>query len=131
MRPAVHSAAVRAIVVVVGVLLMGLGAWAFLDPSGFYAAAAVFPPYNRHFLHDIGAFQLGLGATLLLTQVWSDALLVALAGTAVGAMVHFVSHLTDRSLGGRPSTDLPLLGALAAALAAGAWLRLRDLRSGS
>ncbi len=129
MRAAPQSATVRGIVVVIGALLVGLGAWAFLDPAGFYAAVAVFPPYNQHFLHDVGAFQVGLGATMLLTQLWGDALLVAIAGTSLGATVHFVSHVVDRSLGGHPATDLPLLGALAAALAAGAWIRYNELRA--
>jgi hypothetical protein len=30
-------------------------------PHSFYDNVATFEPYNRHFLHDIGAFTIGLG----------------------------------------------------------------------
>ncbi|PSK66831.1 hypothetical protein B0E53_01166 [Micromonospora sp. MH33] len=46
------------------------------------------------------AFQLGIGATLLLALIWADALAVALAGYIVGAAAHTVSHVVDADLGG-------------------------------
>ena len=127
MTAARQSAAVRVIVVLAGLFLVGFGLWAFVWPASFYDSIAVFPPYNQHFIHDLGAFQLGLGAALLLTQVWSDALLVVLVANAVGATIHFAAHLIDRSLGGHPATDLPFLGLLALLLALGSFLRFRQL----
>ncbi len=91
MRAARQSTAVRVIVVLVGVYLVGFGLWAFLSPASFYDSIAVFPPYNQHFIHDLGALQVGLGAAMMLTQVWGDALLVVLAGNAVGATIHFAA----------------------------------------
>ena len=44
---------------------LGAGLWAMVDPHGFYANAATYPPYSRHFIHDIGAFQIGLGSCLV------------------------------------------------------------------
>jgi len=125
MRAAQQTPAVRVIVVLVGVYLVGFGLWAFLSRASFYDSIAVFPPYNQHFIHDLGAFQVGLGAAMLLTQVWGDALLVVLAGNAVGATIHFAAHVTD--LGGRPATDLPFLGGLALLLVVGSALRYRQL----
>ena len=119
------------VVTLAGVALVGLGAWAFFDPASFFAQLAVFPPYNQHFLHDVGAFQVGLGATLLLALIWSDALLVALSGVGIAATIHFVSHVIDRNLGGRPASDLPLLGLLALALLVSAGLRYRQVRGSS
>jgi hypothetical protein len=127
-KPAPQSRAVRIIAVLVGVFLVSFGLWAFLWPESFYSSIALFPPYNQHFLHDVGAFQLGLGSALLLTQLWDDALLAVLGGNAVGASVHFVSHLVDRSLGGHPATDLPVLGALSLLLIVAWALRYRQLR---
>jgi hypothetical protein len=37
-------------------------------------------PCNQHLIHDAGAFQIGIGAALLLALVCPDALLVALTG---------------------------------------------------
>jgi hypothetical protein len=95
---------------------IAIGLWAFFDPQSFFDEIALFTPYNEHFLHDVGAFQIGIGATLLLALVWkSDALLAALAGVGIGSVLHVVAHLTDTDLGGRDS-DPVFLGVLAAAI---------------
>jgi hypothetical protein len=77
-------------------------------PDGFYAVVANYPPYNRHLVHDLGSFLLGLGATLGLALAVSDALLVALSGNAIAGMAHFVSHIVDREVGGQPTDPLTI-----------------------
>jgi hypothetical protein len=104
----------RGVAAVLGVITVAIGAWALLAPQSFYDTIATFPPYNRHFLHDVGAFQLGLGAALLLALRVRDGLVVALGGYAVGGLAHAVSHLVDRDLGGRPAFDITSLTVLAA-----------------
>lgn len=106
---------------------MVLGAWALVDPQSFYERLATYPPYNEHLLHDIGAFQTGIGAALLLTFMWTDAPLVALGGASVGAVLHFVSHVIDRGDGGR-TTDPAAIGVLALVVVAGAVWRRQQLR---
>jgi hypothetical protein len=64
-----------------------------------FSAAVNFPPH-RHFVHDVGAFQLGIGATLLLATIWTDAVAVALAGYLVGGIAHTAAHAVDTHLGG-------------------------------
>lgn len=86
-------------------------------PTMFYESVALFEPYNRHFIQDIGAFQIGLGVTLLLAVFTPyDALTVALLGVGVGAAGHVVSHLVGLDTGGNPVLDIPSLGLLAALL---------------
>jgi hypothetical protein len=46
----------RLLVGIVALLLLGTGFWAMLSPESFYAAIATYPPFNRYFVHDIGAF---------------------------------------------------------------------------
>jgi hypothetical protein len=104
-----------------------LGAWAFLAPRSFYDNVATFEPYNLHLLHDVGAFQLAIGASLLAALLWSDGLTVALAGAAVGAVAHDISHFMDRDLGGR-SSDPWTLGLLAVLLLVALALRIRARR---
>ncbi|HEX2030644.1 MAG TPA: hypothetical protein VHL78_04480 [Actinomycetota bacterium] len=111
-----------------GVGLVGSGAWAFLFPGSFYETLATFPPPNVHLLRDIGAFLIGLGAVLVFSLAWSDALLAGLAGVAVGSALHLVSHVVDLDRGGSPVRDLVLLSLLTAALAGGAALRWGELR---
>jgi hypothetical protein len=102
------------------VFALGSGVWAFVAPRSFYDTIATFEPYNRHFLHDIGAFTIGLGAGMLAALVtrW-DALRVALTALAVASVVHAVSHGVDADLGGR-DTDLPGLIVVAVLFVIGA-----------
>ena len=110
-----------------GLFFLAVGLWALLAPASFYELVATYPPYNHHLLHDIGAFNIGLGAVLLGALVWRDALLVGLAGTALGSAAHAYAHWIDQHLGGS-ALDPILLTLLAAVLAGGAALRWRELR---
>jgi len=119
----------RVVALLAGLFFVALGVWAFFGPHSFYVRLAHFPPYNRHFLHDVGAFQIGLGAALLIALRWNDAVGVALAGVGIGAAVHAASHWWDRSLGGK-SSDPYVLTALALVLIVAAGLRHRGRSTG-
>jgi hypothetical protein len=98
------------------------GVWAFFAPSSFAAHVATFKPYNRHLMHDAGAFQTGLGTALvvgLLKRVGPRA--AALWGVAAASSLHAAAHFIDRDLGGRGS-DPWTLSLLAAAFVAAAAL---------
>jgi hypothetical protein len=58
-------------------LLTGL--CSFLTPGAFYDSVANFAPYNVHLLHDLGAFQVGLGLALVLPAALGRALVTSLA----------------------------------------------------
>ena len=106
------------IVAAFGLFTFAFGVWALVDTSSFYEEIAKFEPYNRHFLHDVGAFQMGLGACLLFALVWrGDAILAVLGGATVGAVAHWVAHIGDEDLGGR-SSDPVTLGIIAVVLTA-------------
>jgi hypothetical protein len=95
------------------------GGWSLLAPQSFYdVVASAFPPYNRHLIHDLGAFKLGLAAGLLAAVFGRSGLAVGLWAGAVGASAHAVSHWMDADLGGSPTSSI-LLTVLAAALVAG------------
>ena len=119
--------AVTVLTVLAALNFLVLGAWTFLAPRSFYDTLATFEPYNLHLLHDLGAFQLAIGASLLAALLWSDGLTVALTGATVGAVVHDVSHFMDRDLGGR-SSDPWALGLLAVLLLVALALRIRARR---
>ena len=114
----------RAIAFLGGVFFVALGVWAFADPRSFYDNLAKFPPYNEHLFHDAGAFQIGIGATLLLALRWKDGLAVALGGGSVLAIAHAVSHFMDKDLGGK-DTDPWFLSFIAALLVIGLVARRR------
>jgi hypothetical protein len=118
----------RGVAMAAGAVFLVFGAWAFLGPRSFFDAVAEFEPYNRHFIHDIGAFQIGLGATLVVAAFVRDGLVVALWGVGAGATVHVLSHVIDHDHGGRPESDIPLFAIVAALLLAAALMRTRRLR---
>jgi hypothetical protein len=121
------------LVVVAAVVLAALGmlvagAWCWLDPASF--AAATNWPEHEHFLHDAGAFQMGIGVMLLAALWWRDVLVVVLVGAVFTNGLHAVNHAMDLDLGGRAS-DPWLLAVMALVALAGLVVRLRVLRSGS
>ena len=117
----------RIVALVLGGAFAALGAWAMVDPESFFASLATFEPYNQHFLQDIGAFQAGLGAVLVLAGARrrADGLAVGLVGAGVGAALHTLSHVVGRELGGAPETDIPTFAIMAALLLGAGALRWR------
>ncbi len=112
---------------VVGVLITGTGVWAFFAPHNFYDNIATYPPYNRHLFHDVGAFTIGLGLAFFIAMRVRSALTVAIAANAAAAIMHAISHIIDRDLGGKTS-DPWFLSAVGLALAVPAIRRLRGAR---
>jgi hypothetical protein len=115
---------IKAVVGIIGLAMIGLGVWSFADPASF--ASAVLFPEHTHFLHDIGAFQIGIGVTLVLALLWEDSIAVALGGFFTGNTLHVVSHVMDLHLGGRP-TDWMLLGAVSVVSLVALLIRLRQV----
>lgn len=83
---------------VVGVAFIGSGLWAFVDADSFYRVIAKYPPYNAHFLHDIGSFLVGFGVALTVAVYVHDGLRVALAGNAAAAVLHAADVAQTRNL---------------------------------
>jgi len=120
------SRAARGIAILVGAFYVVVGLWAFLAPAGFSETVAPFPPFNQHLFHDAGAFQVGLGLALLLGATARAALQPALLAVLAASILHVVSHVEDRTLGGHV-TDVPALSLLCALLALAAALELRAM----
>ena len=80
------------------------GVWAFVAPRSFYDRVAEFPPYNVHFVHDIGAFSIGLGLAivLVLADRWHP-LRSVLVAVGVASVVHVASHVIDYDI--KPSVS--------------------------
>lgn len=118
----------QVVAIIVGVMLLAAGLWAFVAPAAFFESAATFEPYNVHLIRDIGAFQVGLGAVLLLAVIIPDALLAAFAGVGAGAVFHLLAHVIDHDLGGDPAVDIPMFGLVAVLLIAAAISRAASRR---
>jgi PPOX class probable F420-dependent enzyme len=107
-----------------GLSMLVAGVWALVWPRDF--ADAVQFPESEHFLHDLGAFQIGVGLGLLLALVWRDALACALAAFAVLNTIHAANHAADLDIGGRES-DAWLLAALSVVVVLALRQRLRGI----
>jgi hypothetical protein len=94
-----RRAFVSAVTIMSGGWMLAVGLWALVFPQSF-AEFIDFPPYNEHLLHDLGAFQIGIGASVLVALLWSDAIAVALLGYVVAGAIHTVNHGIDLDLGG-------------------------------
>jgi hypothetical protein len=106
-----------------GAWMLAVGLWALLSPRSF-AAWIDFPPYAEHLLHDVGAFQIGIGVSLLASLAWADAKTVALLGFVLAGAIHTVNHWTDLDLGGH-TADVWLIGASTVLAASALAIRVR------
>ena len=122
---AAASGFVRAVVGVFGATMFGFGLWAWLAPVSF--AELVDFPIHVHFLHDAGAFQLGIGVGLLAALVVRDASVVVLIGFLVANTLHAINHGIDLPLGGHVG-DMPALAGFSVLAAVTLALRVRQLR---
>jgi PPOX class probable F420-dependent enzyme len=113
-----------AVLVAIGALTLAAGVWAVASPRSFAGFAGF--GYHRHFIHDVGAFQIGIGTTLLLAAAWADAAAVVLAGFFVGNSVHTVNHVVDLDIGGH-SWNAWALGAGSVLVLAALVVRMRQL----
>ncbi len=95
--------AAKVVAALAAAFYLAFGIWAFVAPGSFAENIATYPPYNEHLVHDGGAFAIGLGVAALAALLLSDSLTAVLAGVAAGSLLHGVSHIIDRGLGGRPS----------------------------
>ena len=76
-----------------GQLLLGLLLW--LTPGFFYDEIGPYPPRNDHYMADLAAFYLALGAVLLVAvrrRSWRLPLLVLALGNYA---LHSLNHLID------------------------------------
>jgi hypothetical protein len=115
---------VLTVTLLAGLFMTAAGVAALLAPSWFADAAGF--PRHTHFVHDAGAFQLGIGITLLLAVAWRDGPALALAGLLMANTVHTLNHAVDLDLGGRGS-DPWGLAALSLLTAVALVVRLRQL----
>jgi hypothetical protein len=85
-------------------LLVGLVA--FFAPAWFFDYIGHFPPFNAHYIADIGAFYLPLGVGLLIAARDPQRQRAIIGLAALGNLMHSVSHLRDFHLHLPPHTTV-------------------------
>jgi len=116
---------VRIVVVLNGLFYAAIGVLLLAAPEWFFANIGNFPPFNRHYLGDLGTFQVALGAMLLgalRRPAWSAALLGV---AAAGGTLHALNHAYDAWHGAGGWDQTLFLAIFAAVTLAGFMYALR------
>ena len=90
--------ATRVVGAVVGAFYLVTGAWAFLAPMSFFSSVATFAPLNIHLLHDVGAFQVGLGLALTAPVALRAPLRASLIAVLGASLLHVLAQLSSSRL---------------------------------
>lgn len=116
-----------ALTAVWGTAAVAAGPWAMASPGCLAALVGLADQVREgvvRFLADAGAFQVGLGAGLLLAPGWGDSPATVLAGFLVATTAHTANHVVDLDEGGAVWQPW-LLGAGRVAVAAALHPRVR------
>jgi hypothetical protein len=85
----------RPLLALAGLYHLALGLAAFVTPRAFFDAVATFPPYNDHFVRDIGSLYLALGAVMLVAVARRAWQAPVLAFATLQYAIHTVAHVID------------------------------------
>ena len=95
---------VRGVALVGGIFYIFVGLALLFAPVWFFETIGNFPPFNRHYMGDLGGFILPIGIGLLIAardpaRHWT------LVGVVVAANVlHAINHIYDAIIGQEPLT---------------------------
>jgi hypothetical protein len=110
----------RGVIALVGVLDVGAALALLLVPEWFYSTFAEFPPFNRHYAGDAGAFLLGIGAGLIVAardpRRYSALLLIGIGVSWLHAVNHLYDALEHAGTGRAGVADALLIVGVAFAL---------------
>lgn len=125
---AIRGLLAQAIVLLASMYHLAVGAALLGAPAWFYETIGPFPPFNRHYLGDLGSafFALGIGLLFAARAPRRQSGIVGVA--AVAGLLHAANHAYDALIAGAPLAEWlaePLPLALIAALLALAYVELR------
>ncbi len=104
----------RTLVLLGGLFYTFTGAGLLFAPEWFFSNVGTFPPFNRHYMGDLGSFLLPLGVGLLIATRDPLRHRSLILVTAIGSLLHAINHVYDAILLGAEITHwltntLPLL----------------------
>ena len=85
----------QVVVAIAGLTHLLVGLAMLLVPMWFFVTIGTFPPFNRHYTGDMGAFQLALGAGLLVAARTPARQRLLIAIAAAGNLLHMLNHAYD------------------------------------
>ena len=99
-RVAVRPTIAQVVVALAGGIHLLVGLAMLLAPMWFFVTIGTFPPFNRHYTGDMGAFQLALGGGLLFAARAPARHRLLIAVAAGGNLLHMLNHAYDALISG-------------------------------
>ena len=119
----------QALIGLVGLLDTAAGAALLLAPQWFYETVGTFPPFNRHYAGDAGAFLLPIGIGLLFAAReparYRALLVLALGASWLHGLNHAYDAVAHSGEGGASLPDAANIAGMAIVLSDGVWLSWR------
>ena len=116
-------------ILLIGLLDVAAGAALLLIPEPFYRTVGEFPPFNRHYAGDAGAFLLPIGVGLVVAardpQRYLPILLLGVGASWLHALNHLYDALTVPGAGQSSLADAGMMVAIAVALTGATFLARR------
>jgi len=85
----------QVVVAIAGIMHLLVGLAMLLAPMWFFVMIGTFPPFNRHYTGDMGAFQLALGVGLLFAARTPAQYRLLIGIAAAGNLLHLFNHAYD------------------------------------
>jgi hypothetical protein len=85
----------RVVLVVVGLFTLLSSVALLFAPEWFFENIGHFPPFNRHYMGDLGAFLAALGIGLLVAAAHPERHRLLIVVAALGNTLHVLNHLYD------------------------------------
>ena len=85
-----------------GLFYTFVGVTQLLTPEWFFMTIGTYPPFNRHYLGDLGSFTLPMGIALLLAARAPSQQRLLIGFVAAGSLIHSLNHLYDDLVGSTP-----------------------------
>ena len=118
------KAFIRATLISAGLLHTVTGMLMLAVPGWFYENVGTFPPYNRHYTGDLGAFQIPLGIGLLWAAREPERHRLVLGMAVLANIIHVLNHLYDDAQADTlPSSQSIILIVFTGFLIAALWLQ--------
>lgn len=104
----------QVMVIIAGLVYLFSGVALLAAPVWFFETIGNYPPFNRHYLGDVGSFLLPLGAGLLVAAKdltkHRSLIIVAVAGSILHALNHLYDAILSRESVAHWLTDtIPLI----------------------
>jgi hypothetical protein len=110
----------RGVIAIVGLVDVAAAFALLVAPDWFYTTFAEFPPFNRHYAGDAGAFLMGIGLGLVVAardpRRYIALLLIGVAVSWLHALNHLYDAFEHSGMGRAGPVDAAVIAAIAFAL---------------